>query len=533
MLLLSRSWLAFVVWGGCLLGCTLFVLLPSLVEAVEEAEVAYAKGIAEYGQGNYLDALEHFRTAFNLTPDDANVRFYFGLTQSRLGEFPEAIPHLEKALQLDPSLQHVHYHLGFAYFQEERYPEALMQFQRAEQFDPENAAVHFYQGFILYQLKRYPAVLPPLERAIQLDPALTLSAQYYRGLALFALERDPQAREAFEAARASDPASSIAQNAQRYLDALKARERERRLWQVDGNVSLQYDDNVILEPNAIAISREADGSMVFGVAGRVFPVRTPLWHIGAGYDFFQSLHFTLHAFDIRSHSFGLFGRVKLEPVTLRLGANYAITDLDNARFSETFTFNPSATIQQTETLFALVSVQYRAENFFNEVFSEQVLPRRSPSSVRSRDGWNVRTGFDQFWLFNKKRSYARLGYYYEVQRSEGSDWDYNGHEVSLGVHTPLWAGISLDLNGTFNRFNYQNINSLSCCIDARGGLGVLDDNDTQRRTDNRWTAGVILSRDMGPYFTVSASFMHVSNPSNLAFFDYRRNIVTLAVSGRY
>jgi len=527
MLLLSRSWLAFVVWGGCLLGCTLFVLLPSLVEAVEEAEVAYAKGIAEYGQGNYLDALEHFRTAFNLTPDDANVRFYFGLTQSRLGEFPEAIPHLEKALQLDPSLQHVHYHLGFAYFQAERYPEALMQFQRAEQFDPENAAVQFYQGFILYQLQRYREVLPPLERAIQLDPALTMSGQYYRGLALFELARDPQARQAFEAARAIDPASSIAQNAQRYLDALKARERERRLWQVDGNVSLQYDDNVILEPNDIAISREADGSMVFGITGRVFPVREPLWHIGAAYDFFQSVHFTLREFDIRSHSFGLFGRVQLEPVTLRLGANYTITALDNARFSETFTLTPSATIQQSDTLFALVSVQYRPENFFNEV-----APGQDPM-VRSRDGWNVRTGFDQFVLFNKKRSYARVGYYYDIQRSDGSDWDYNGHEVGLGLHTPLWAGITLDLNGTFNRFNYQNINSFSCCIDARGGLGVLDANDTQRRTDNRWTAGLILSRDVGPYFTVSASYTYVSNPSNLAFFDYRRNIVTLAVSGRY
>ena len=421
MRLLVRPWLASVVWSACVLGCSLCVLLPSLGGAAEQAELEYAKGIVEYGKGNYLEALEHFRTVVNLTPEEANARFYLGLTQIRVGEFDAAIPHLEKALQLDPSLQHVHYHLGLAYFQEQRYAEALAQLQGAAQFDPQNAPVQFYQGYALYQLKRFQEALPSFERTLQLDPALSLSAQYYRGLTLFALESDTQAREAFEAARATDPTSTIGQNAQRYLEALKTRERDRRLWQVEGTVSLQYDDNVILEPNAIEISHQADGATVFNVAGRVFAARTPLWQVGAEYDFFQSLHFTLHDFDIRSHTFELFGRLKLEPVTLRLGANYNITALNNDRFSEAFTLLPSATIKQTETLLALVSVQYRPEHFFNDV------PLGQDPSVRGRDGWNVRTGVDQFWLFNEKRSYARVGYHYDTQRSEGSDWDYNGH----------------------------------------------------------------------------------------------------------
>src|SRR5215471_19518123 len=102
---LLRPWLASVVWRACVLGCSLALLLPSLGWTAEQAELEYAKGIVEYGKGNYLEALEHFRTAVDLTPDDANARFYLGLTQTRLGEFGAAIPQLEKALQLDPSLQ--------------------------------------------------------------------------------------------------------------------------------------------------------------------------------------------------------------------------------------------------------------------------------------------------------------------------------------------------------------------------------------------------------------------------------------------
>src|SRR5438093_7889749 len=482
MLRLVRPWLASVVWRAWVLGCCL-ALLPGLGWTAEQAELAYAKGIVEYGKGNYLDALEHFRTVVDLTPDDANARFYLGLTQIRLGEFGAAIPQLEKALQLDPSMQYAHYHLGLSYFQEQRYPEALGELQRAAQFDPRNAAVQFYQGYTLYQLKRYREALAPFERTIALDPALASSAQYYRGLTLFALESDTRARAAFEAAQAAAPGSTIGQNAARYLEAITARERDHRLWQVEGSASLQYDSNVILEgnlPTTLAISRQADGATVFNVTGRVFATRTSLLQAGAEYDFFQNLHFTLHDFDIRSHTFGLFGRAKFDPVTLRLGVNYNITDLNNDRFSEAYTVQPSATLQETPDLFTRISVQYRSENYFHDVLAGQ------DPAVRGRDGWDVRTGFDQFWLFNNKRSYARLSYHYDTQRSQGSDWDYNGHEVGLGVQTPLWAGLTLDVNGSYYRFNYQSMNSYSCCTDARGGLGSLDANDTQVRTDNRY-----------------------------------------------
>jgi tetratricopeptide (TPR) repeat protein len=285
MLRLIRPWLASVVWSACVLGSSLTPLPPSLGWAAEQAELEYAKGIVDYGKGNYLEALEHFRAAVDLTPEDANARFYLGLTQIRLEEFGAAVLQLEKALQLDPSLQYAHYHLGLAYFQEQRYPEALGALQRAARFDPHNAVVQFYQGYTLYQLKRYREALSPFERTIALDPALALAAQYYRGLTLFALESDTQARAAFEAARAADPTSTIGQNAARYLEALRAREREHRLWEVTGSASLQYDSNVILQgnlPATLAISHQADGATVYNATGRVFATRTSMWQAGGG-----------------------------------------------------------------------------------------------------------------------------------------------------------------------------------------------------------------------------------------------------------
>ncbi len=132
------------LWAGGLVGLSLCLLLPTIVLAAGEADLAYAKGILAYKERDYLEALDRFRQAVELAPENPNAQFYLGLSLSRIGEFAQAIAVLQTALRLDASLRYVHYHLGLAYIQEKRYAEAIGQFELAEQFDPEKAATHFY-----------------------------------------------------------------------------------------------------------------------------------------------------------------------------------------------------------------------------------------------------------------------------------------------------------------------------------------------------------------------------------------------------
>jgi Flp pilus assembly protein TadD len=506
-------------------------MLPSRIFAAEQAEVEYAKGIVAYDNRNYLEALEHFRTVVAMQPENADAHFYLGLTLSRLGEYQDASAALEHALQLDASKRYIHHHLGLAYFLLERYEEALAQFELAAQFDPQKAATQFYLGNTYYQLQQYEQALPPLQRALELDPELALSAQYYQGLTLFALERDQEARDAFEAAVAAAPESSISRNAQRYLDAIARRVRERRLVQVQAAVGYQFDDNVVLESNddAFAISGEEDGRMVFLLRGQLLPLRTPRWRLGAEYTLYQSLHFRLNDFDIQSHTAGLFANLQLHRVTLGLAANYNITYLDSTlfvnydRFSEAVTVEPRATIRQTEALFAVVSAQYRRSNFFD------ISPENADPDVRDRDGWSVRPGFDQYVLFNKRQSYVRLSYYYEGSRNEGSDWEFDGHEVGVGLYQPLWAGLALDAAWRFTHRNYLHVNS----FDA-GVLGELEPGiDSRERRDNRFFGSLALSLPVGQYLALSFGVELIRNLSNIDFFDYSRNIWSLTLSGRW
>ena len=148
--------------------------------------------------------------------------------------------------------------------------------------------------------------------------------------------------------------------------------------------------------------------------------------------------------------------------------------------------------------------------------------------MRDRDGWTVETGFDQYVTFNRKRSYVNLSYSYEGSRNDGSDWEFDGHHLGLGLHTPLWGGVVLDVHGAYTRRDYLHVNS----FDANP-LGVLNMEDRDERQDDRLKGSVALTRALGRSFEASFRFEHISNLSNIAFFDYRRNIWTLGLTGRF
>ncbi len=169
----------------------------------------------------------------------------------------------------------------------------------------------------------------------------------------------------------------------------------------------------------------------------------------------------------------------------------------------------------------------RRSDFFN-----QPIPT-GQASVGDRDGWFLQPGFDQYLTFNNKRAFVRLSYYYGVGRSDGRDWEYDAHRVGLGFGMLLPWDVALNVKGAYDRRDYLHRNSFDAAP-----LGVFTTADRDKRLDNRLEGLVLLSREVwrakaGFSLTLSASYLHVSTLSNIAFFDYSRNIITLTLSGRY
>lgn len=496
----------------------------TVASAADQMEIEYAKGVIAYGEGDYLDALSHLRRAVDLEPRHPEARFYLGLTFFRLGEFQYAINTLKWVLHLDPSSHYVHHHLGGAYLQLRRFEEALAQFRLAEQHDTANSDTQFYLGYTYYQLKQYRQAPPYLQRALELDPSLAGAVYYYQGLAFYASERDRLAQTSFERAVHTDPAAPLAGQAQRYLKAIERREHAQHLFRLQGTIGFEYDDNVVLEPNddVLEFGEQRDGRTVFSLATQLLPVQQRAWQLGATYDLFQNVHFSLDDFNVQSHTLGLFTQHRLGRLTFRGEVNYNATLLEFDDFSDGLTLQPSLVIRQNDTLFATLSTSLNWTRY------DDNLAEGEDPNVRGRDGHVVRVGLQQTMLFNQKKSFVRLGYQYEGSRNDGSDWEYDGHHLTVGLHTPLQWKIALYVDGAYHYRRYLHANSFD-----QDTLGILTAEDQRERRDDRFVGSVALVRGMGSYLTLSLSYIHTRNRSNLDFFDYRRNVVSVQLTGRY
>ncbi len=121
-------------------GVVAFALLAMLVgtACASAADGRIAEGNRAYERGRYGEALESYRQASALEPDDAAARINAGLALHRVERYDEAIAETARALPVDePALAaRAHYQLGTHYFVLLRLPEAIAEFRETLLIDP-------------------------------------------------------------------------------------------------------------------------------------------------------------------------------------------------------------------------------------------------------------------------------------------------------------------------------------------------------------------------------------------------------------
>jgi len=82
----------------------------------------------------YREAVDLYRRAIALAPDDWRGHRFLGHRHISLRQFEDAVPPLERARQLAPSSFDVAYHLGLAYFLNGRFDEAADEYLRCMRY---------------------------------------------------------------------------------------------------------------------------------------------------------------------------------------------------------------------------------------------------------------------------------------------------------------------------------------------------------------------------------------------------------------
>ena len=508
-------------------GCLGLVVSISVILAVistawsaeyGEGEVYLSKGVLAYNKKEFNQALTALQEAIKAQPQNAEAHYYLGLTQIELGQYPEALASLQRSLQLDPKRTTIHFDLGITSFKMGKYAQALQEFRTAEQYQPERALVYYYQGYIHYLAKEYEPVPPLFTKARELDKALAQTAYLFSGLAYSQLNRLEEAEKEFQGCIKIDPGSELGLGAKKYLEDIQQRKKLAKRWRIFASMSPQYDDNVILQPGDTSVVQEVtqqgNTKGVFSLGGEYRLWERPNWSLNTRYALYQSIHSSLEDFDLQDHVLSLYssyqGKYKEKTYYWFLSYDYSNDLLENNRYLDSNSLNNIFSFMYRPNL--VTQLQYRLQH---KDFHSTTI-----STPFNRDAYNHLIGLQQYIFFAENTRYLKLGYAYDNDLARGENWDYQGNKASISFYTPLgfiWKRLFLTLD-----FDYYRQDFLHTDTALR-----------KTRRDKEYSAAVSIGITLSKGYTLLVKYMNITHDSNLALYDYDRELVFATLNLAY
>ena len=284
-------------------------------------------------------------------------------------------------------------------------------------------------------------------------------------------------------------------------------------WSVYATTGLQYDSNVALDPSGQELpgapKNPADGAGTFGAGGRFDLVDSARWQADLEYDFYQTAHFRLHDFNLRSNRvLGTAGYSLLPELWTGVQAGYqhyvlGTSPYSGAPFAAPFVSYLEGAWGLTQFLYQHAEVTYFSKPF------EGV-----------RDGPVDTAGLSQTLYWGP--SYFTIGYEFGSLRPRsvaGDDFRERYNQVSVGVgFSPGWR-TTVDVSYLFRYENYPEPNS------------AADFRTSRQDTVSQFSVSVL--RPITTYLSVALAYYGTVDDSNIPVYQYQRNIVSAEVRVAY
>ena len=494
-----------------------------------EADVYVAQAILAYDDKRFADALGYLADALKIEPDNLQALYYTGLAHLAQKNPILAVEYLEKARAHAPDDLVIRYQLGVAYFILEQYDKAEPLLSGVFKEQPRLENVGYYVGFMRYRKKDYDGALKAFKTGVSSDPTMQQLTKFYAGLALGILGLSERAIAEVDEALRLQPASPLTGPAERIRDTIvKAREREQRL-RAEIRIGAFYDDNVSVNPQpSTDPTAESIRTRMNRSPGEIASVRVDYswlrqgpWEATATYSFFQTLNNNrnLSEFNIQDHlaALGGFyrGAVAEMPFQLGLQYSYDYLTLNNHAFLDRHTATVFGTlVENTGNLTTLVG-RLQFKNFLQDSETQ-------PAQNRGAKNWMV--GPTHVFRFESDKHLIRIGYQYDFEDAEGNDFSYTGHRVLTGgQYTLPWGDTRLRYDYEIHFRDYPNFQAF---------LPVTSPGSMQR-TDTEQLHAFRIEKPLPNNLTLSAEYQGTFSQSNIAVFDFHRNVFSLIMTWTY
>jgi tetratricopeptide (TPR) repeat protein len=497
-------------------------------EAPTDAIVYTDRAIIAYEEQRYAEALEELHEALRLDPDNVEALYYLGLSSVALHRPVDAQAALEKAHALDPINVDVAFQLGVFSFNQQQYEKAEPLLQEVFRAQPQYPNLGYYLGFIEYRQQHYQEALRFLRANVPSDATFAQIAQFYIGLAMSASGSLVEARSEMEEAIRLQPVSPLVAPAQRFRDLLEPATRRERRFEGEVRLGYFYDDNVAVVPNTSAdITAQVLHAQKHRSDGELGSLRlaytwlkTADWESTASYTFVQTWNNRLTDFNVQSHagSVGATYRSTLGQMPfftgIEVAENFVSLDKPTRKFVNVVSAQPFFSLAEDSSHLTSLFVRFQHKDF-----DDRGIP---PEEVR--DAKNYMAGFTHFIRFAEDRHLIRLGYQFDVDDAEGSNWSYQGHRALVGAQYTIqeW-GVRLRYDFDLHWRLYRHPNSLL----------PEDRPNTVRRRDFEPRHLFSVAKDLPYNVVASVDFLLDENNSRLDVFDYDRRVVSFSLAWRF
>lgn len=486
-------------------------------EVEVEVELLLSAGILDYAEGHFEDAKASLLRAHELNPKHVEVLYYLGLTYLALEDSRQAAQSLEEARGLAPENLDIRQQLGVAYLSAGEHDKAEVELRFVQEKEPRRENLGFFLGSIAFRRGEFEKALDLFRQNVSTDPEFQQLAGYYLGLSLERLGRAKEAEEAISQAVQVSPTTPVGASAQKFLETLsiRRREEEKRLV-VSATFNVQYDDNVVAAPteNVFGLrerERRSAGELFF-LRGDYAFVKTRRWEGSFAYAFLQTINHDVEGFDIQDHYAalsglrrGVMGKLRYQ-VGLQGGFDYAF--LSGSSYLKRSTVTPYLTLFGGRETVSTIEYRLRAKDF----------TRTIPDPANDQDAINHMFGVVHFIRLAGGRHFLKFGYQFDVEAAEGRNFDYLGHKLLGGfqVSFPLEVLLAFHAELHFRDYLHNNM-----------AFGV-------ERRDFEQTYLLTIARKL-PFdnLTLALEYLATLHGSNIAVFDFTRNVVSLGMRWQY
>lgn len=168
-------------------------------------------GQVYYKQGNLTEAIARYRTALRIEPDRAEVHVNLGRALAEQGKLDEAIHHYSAALHSEQNRAQAHTGIGRTLAAQGKLDMAIAHYTEALKLNPETTEAHYNLGNALMRRGQQNAAIVHYTKALRLDPTLA-EVHNNLGSALDDQGRIPEAIPHYQAAIGLKPDFAEAYN---------------------------------------------------------------------------------------------------------------------------------------------------------------------------------------------------------------------------------------------------------------------------------------------------------------------------------